>query len=682
MPPVASEVTRSTAAEHALAAMRAAVFGSDPMAPPAPTEPSIQAPSDPQAPVNASPSANPTELNDFLEAAGLLEYDPAAITRIYAGHPQRLARRLRQTLIPISLYLVGVGVDRFLGRLKEPERARARARECAELLAQLGPAFIKAGQALSTRPDIIPPVLLEELAQLQDQLPGFDSGLAMACIEEDLGAPVDEIYAALEREPISAASLGQVHRGVLPDGQRVAVKVQRPGLREQITLDLYIVRNIAAWLNKNVGLIRSDLVALIDELGKRVFEEMDYLNEAANAEKFAELHRHNPRIAVPKIHHQATSRRVLTMEWIDGVKLTNLEKVRAIGVDPDDMVQVGVNCSLQQLLEHGFFHADPHPGNLLALADGRLAYLDFGMMSEVSRESRTGLIQAVVHLVNRDFTSLSQDFVKLGFLSEQVNLEPIVPAFEGVFGQALEMGVSRMDFKAVTDDLSGVMYRFPFRVPPYYALIIRSLVTLEGIALSVDPNFKILGAAYPYFARRLMEDPDPELRQSLREMLYDGDEFRWERLESLIGSASLQDQLDLDGLLDQVLDFLFSPKGGLLRQQLVDAVVKRMDDLAWRTTLRLGRQMPQRLLPPGLRERPQPLNTGPLMDLEPIRQLVAILKNLPGFQPQLLFKRLPRVLGEPELRRMGLEVARGLAERSMVHLVRDLLVSPALLRSP
>jgi predicted unusual protein kinase regulating ubiquinone biosynthesis (AarF/ABC1/UbiB family) len=682
MPPVASEVTRSTAAEHALAAMRAAVFGSDPMAPPAPTEPSIQAPSDPQAPVNASPSANPTELNDFLEAAGLLEYDPAAITRIYAGHPQRLARRLRQTLIPISLYLVGVGVDRFLGRLKEPERARARARECAELLAQLGPAFIKAGQALSTRPDIIPPVLLEELAQLQDQLPGFDSGLAMACIEEDLGAPVDEIYAALEREPISAASLGQVHRGVLPDGQRVAVKVQRPGLREQITLDLYIVRNIAAWLNKNVGLIRSDLVALIDELGKRVFEEMDYLNEAANAEKFAELHRHNPRIAVPKIHHQATSRRVLTMEWIDGVKLTNLEKVRAIGVDPDDMVQVGVNCSLQQLLEHGFFHADPHPGNLLALADGRLAYLDFGMMSEVSRESRTGLIQAVVHLVNRDFTSLSQDFVKLGFLSEQVNLEPIVPAFEGVFGQALEMGVSRMDFKAVTDDLSGVMYRFPFRVPPYYALIIRSLVTLEGIALSVDPNFKILGAAYPYFARRLMEDPDPELRQSLREMLYDGDEFRWERLESLIGSASLQDQLDLDGLLDQVLDFLFSPKGGMLRQQLVDAVVKRMDDLAWRTTLRLGRQMPQRLLPPGLRERPQPLNTGPLMDLEPIRQLVAILKNLPGFQSQLLFKRLPRVLGEPELRRMGLEVARGLAERSMVHLVRDLLVSPALLRSP
>jgi len=668
----------STAAEQALAAMRATVFGADPMAPAPPFEPMIQAPSDPGAPVNATPGADPTELSDFIEISGLLRYDPAAITRIYAGHPQRLVRRIWQTLVPLGLYLVGVGSDWLLGRLRG-ERVRERSREAATLIASLGPAFIKAGQALSTRPDIIPPVLLEELAQLQDQLPGFDSALAMACIEEDLGAPVDTIYRQLEREPISAASLGQVHRGVLKSGQKVAVKVQRPGLREQITLDLYIVRNIAAWLNRNVGLIRSDLVALIDELGQRVFEEMDYLNEAANAEKFAELHSHNPRIAVPRIFHEATSRRVLTMEWIDGVKLTNLDAVRGIGVDPNDMVEVGVNCSLQQLLEHGFFHADPHPGNLLALPDGRLAYLDFGMMSTVSRESRTGLIQAVVHLVNRNFGSLSKDFVALGFLGEEVNLEPIVPAFESVFGQALEMGVSRMDFKAVTDDLSGVMYRFPFQVPPYYALIIRSLVTLEGIALSVDPDFKILGAAYPYFARRLMEDPDPQLRRSLREMLYDGDEFRWQRLESLVNSASLQAQLDLEGLLDQVIEFLFSPNGGLLRRQLVEATVQRVDALAWHTTLQLGRRLPPNLLPPGLRKRlPEADRRGqPLLDLEPLRELAAILQDLPGFEPQLLLKRLPRVLSEPDLRQMGFEMARGLAERGVVRLLRDVLVSPA-----
>lgn len=624
------------------------------------------------------PAAQSLDLGDFIEASGLLSYDPAAITRIYAGHPQRLIRRLWQTLVPIGLYLLGVGFDWFTGLLKDRDRARQRARECAELLADLGPAFIKAGQALSTRPDIIPPLLLEELAQLQDQLPGFDSGLAMACIEEDLGAPVNQIYAQLERDPISAASLGQVHRGVLLSGEKVAVKVQRPGLREQITLDLYIVRNIAAWINQNIGLIRSDLVALIDELGKRVFEEMDYLNEAANAEKFAALHRHNKRIAVPLIYHQATSRRVLTMEWIDGVKLTNLEAVRSIGMDPDDMVQVGVNCSLQQLLEHGFFHADPHPGNLLALADGRLAYLDFGMMSEVSRESRTGLIQAVVHLVNRNFSALSKDFVSLGFLANDVNLEPIVPAFESVFSQAIEMGVSRMDFKAVTDDLSGVMYRFPFQVPPYYALIIRSLVTLEGIALSVDSNFKILGAAYPYFARRLMEDPDPQLRDSLREMLFDGEIFRWQRLDNLITSAASGAELDLDGLLDQVLDFLFSAHAGLLRQQLVEGMVNQMDALGWQAALQLSQRLPKRLQPPGLRDR-DPISSRELefLSLEPIQRLVEILQQLPGFEPQLLLKRLPRLLQEPDLRQMGISLARGLAERGVVRLLRDVLVSPS-----
>ena len=617
----------------------------------------------------------PNELGDFIEASGLLSYDPEAITRIYAGHPQRLIKRLWQTLVPIGLYLLGVSTDWLFGLLNNQERSRQRAKEAAELLVDLGPAFIKAGQALSTRPDIVPPVLLEELAQLQDQLPGFDSALAMACIEEDLGAPISSIYAQLDSEPISAASLGQVHKGVLKSGEVVAVKVQRPGLREQITLDLYIVRNIAAWLNRNVGLIRSDLVALIDELGKRVFEEMDYCNEASNAEAFARLHRANPRIAVPAIYRHATSRRVLTMEWIDGVKLTNLEAVRGIGVDPDDMVAVGVNCSLQQLLEHGFFHADPHPGNLLALADGRLAYLDFGMMSEVSRESRTGLIQAVVHLVNRNFGKLSKDFVSLGFLAEDVNLEPIVPAFESVFGQAIEMGVSRMDFKAVTDDLSGVMYRFPFQVPPYYALIIRSLVTLEGIALSVDPDFKILGAAYPYFARRLMEDPDPSLRESLKEMLFDGDIFRWQRLDNLVASASQGSELDLDGLLDQVLDFLFSSNGGLLREQLVDAAIQRVDSVAWQATLRLSGRLPQRLQPPGLKQRAVDADaTAPLLDLEPVRQLVLILQALPGFEPQLLLKRLPRVLSEPNLREMGLKMAKGLAERSVVRLLRDVLV--------
>ena len=297
-------------------------------------------------------------------------------------------------------------------------------------------------------------------------------------------------------------------------------------------------------------------------------------------------------------------------------------------------------------------------------------------MSEVTRESRTGLIQAVVHLVNRNFDALSKDFVTLGFLAEEVNLEPIVPAFEKVFGQALQAGVNRMDFKAVTDDLSGVMYRFPFRVPPYYALIIRSLVTLEGIALSVDRDFKILGAAYPYFARRLLEDSDPDLRRSLRDMLFDGEEFRWSRLEDLVMNAARQQQLDIEGLLDQTLDFLFSPRGGVLRQQLVGAAVDQLDAAGWQLVQTLGKRLPLRLRPPGLKTPPMRRANAALLNLEPIQELMRILQQLPGFEPRLITSRLPRLLAEPDLRGMGLDLARGLAERGVVRLVRDLLVEP------
>ncbi|MDC3029047.1 AarF/UbiB family protein, partial [Prochlorococcus sp. AH-716-P20] len=384
------------------------------------------------------------DYTDFIEASGLLKYDPEIISKIYQKNPRRLFKRLWQTLIPIFLYIISVVWDKLTGQLKKESKARFRAKQLTNLLVKLGPAFVKAGQALSTRPDIIPVILLEELSELQDQLPGFDGNKAMELIEEDLNKKIDEIFLTIDKDPISAASLGQVHKAVLKNKEIVAVKVQRPGLREQITLDLYIVRNIANWLKNNIGLIRSDLVALIDELGKRVFEEMDYLNEAENAEKFRNLHLHNSKIAVPKIYKKTTSRRVLTMEWIDGTKLTNLEGVKNLGIDPDEMIEIGVQCSLEQLLEHGFFHADPHPGNLLALEDGRLCYLDFGMMSEVTRSSRSGLIQAVVHLVNKNFDKLSQDFVKLGFLSKEVNLEPIVPAFQDVFVNAVELGVSKM----------------------------------------------------------------------------------------------------------------------------------------------------------------------------------------------------------------------------------------------
>ncbi|WP_348659598.1 AarF/ABC1/UbiB kinase family protein [uncultured Prochlorococcus sp.] len=608
------------------------------------------------------------DYTDFIEASGLLKYDPEIISKIYQKNPSRLFKRLWQTLIPIFLYIISVGWDKLTGQLKKESKARFRAKQLTNLLVELGPAFVKAGQALSTRPDIIPVILLEELSELQDQLPGFDGNKAMELIEEDLNKKIDEIFLTIDKDPISAASLGQVHKAVLKNKEIVAVKVQRPGLREQITLDLYIVRNIANWLKNNIGLIRSDLVALIDELGKRVFEEMDYLNEAENAEKFRNLHLHNSKIAVPKIYKETTSRRVLTMEWIDGTKLTNLEGVKNLGIDPDEMIEIGVQCSLEQLLEHGFFHADPHPGNLLALKDGRLCYLDFGMMSEVTRSSRSGLIQAVVHLVNKNFDKLSQDFVKLGFLSKEVNLEPIVPAFQDVFVNAVELGVSKMDFKSVTDDMSGVMYKFPFQLPPYYALIIRSLLTLEGIALSVDPDFKILGAAYPYFARRLMEDPDPQLRESLKEMLFDNKQFKWDRLEDLLSNAAKQTNLDLEKLLDEVINLLFSPKGGFLRDEIINGLTSQIDLISLKLIKSVNNYLPKSIK---LNVAKEDNNINDLiLSIEPFKNFLEIIQKIPGYSIDIFLKRMPRLINEPYTKEMSFKIAKKVTEKSVVRLVK------------
>ena len=608
------------------------------------------------------------DFKDFIEASGLLEYDPDTISKIYRKNPKRLFKRLWQTLVPIFAYIFSVGLDKITGKLRNESQARYRAKQLTNLLVELGPAFVKAGQALSTRPDIIPVVLLEELSQLQDQLPGFNGDKAMELIEEDLNKNIKEIFLEIDKEPISAASLGQVHKAILKDGDVVAVKVQRPGLREQITLDLYIVRNIANWLKNNIGLIRSDLVALIDELGKRVFEEMDYINEAENAEKFRDMHKTNDKIAVPKIYNDLTSRRVLTMEWIEGTKLTNLDDVKKLGIDPDEMIEIGVQCSLEQLLEHGFFHADPHPGNLLALEDGRLCYLDFGMMSEVSRDSRSGLIQAVVHLVNKNFDKLSHDFVKLGFLSSEVNLEPIVPAFQDVFVNAIELGVSKMDFKSVTDDMSGVMYKFPFKLPPYYALIIRSLITLEGIALSVDPNFKILGAAYPYFAKRLMEDPDPQLRESLKEMLFDNNKFKWDRLEDLLSNAAKQTNLDLEKLLDEVIKLLFSQKGGFLRDEIVNGVTNQIDSINWKVIKNINYYLPKSLRNNVIQN--QNLMNDVIFSIEPFTKFLNVLQNVPGYSVEIFLKRVPRLLNEPYTKEMSFKIAQKVTEKSVVRLVK------------
>lgn len=607
-------------------------------------------------------------------------YDPEAIAAEYGKRPFKVWGRLLGILWNFLTFVLALLWDKQTGQIEKNQRKRAiRVRE---VLTRLGPAYIKIGQALSTRPDLVPPQYLEELTQLQDQLPPFSNELAYQFIEEELGDRPENIYAELTADPIAAASLGQVYKGKLKSGETVAVKVQRPGLAQLITLDLYILRQIAAWASNNIKRVRSDVVGIMDEFGARIFEEMDYAQEGRNAERFAQLYGHVQDIYVPRIYWQYSGRRVLTMEWINGVKLTSPQEIRELGLDARYMVEVGVQCSLLQLLEHGFFHADPHPGNLLATPDGKLAYLDFGMMSEVKPYQRYGLIEAVVHLVNRDFEGLANDYVKLEFLTPETDLTPIIPALKSVFDGALGASVAALNFKSITDQLSQVMYDFPFRVPAYYALIIRSLVTLEGIAINVDPDFKVLSKAYPYVAKRLLTDQSPELRTSLQDLLFKDGSFRWNRLENLLNNAQESQDYDINQVLEQTVEFLFSDRGEFIRDSLAEEIVKGVDDLGRNALDQVKHNVESWLgwanysngkiasgkMGKKVLVTPQPSN------LDRILAIVEMLRETPGFDPALLVPLVPRLFLKPELHEMGQHIAGGLAQRAAARLIREVLL--------
>ncbi|MEH2278181.1 MAG: AarF/ABC1/UbiB kinase family protein [Nostoc sp.] len=599
-------------------------------------------------------------------------YDPVGIAAHYQNRPLQVVRRIFAVLGPTLSFAFGLWSDSKRGIVVKNNRRRAT--QLRVLLTQLGPAYIKIGQALSTRPDLVPPVYLEELTKLQDQLPPFANEIAYQFIKEELGAPPEEVYAELSAQPIAAASLGQVYKGKLKTGEEVAVKVQRPDLRERITIDLYILRNLAAWAQKKIKRVRSDLVGILDELGDRIFEEMDYIHEGENAERFFELYGHIKDVYIPQIYWEYTNRRVLTMEWINGTKLTQTEEISAQGIDARYLIEVGVQCSLRQLLEHGFFHADPHPGNLLATTDGKLAYLDFGMMSEIKPPQRYGLIEAIVHVVNRDFEGLAKDYVKLDFLSPETDLTPIIPAFARVFADAQGASVAELNIKSITDELSALMYEYPFRVPPYYALIIRSLVTLEGIAIFIDPNFKVLSEAYPYVSKRLLTDPAPQLRTSLQDLLFKDGRFRWNRLENLLLNARKSQDYDFDLVLNQGIEFLSSERGAFIRDKLVDESVNGLDALGKNVLHNFTYLLRERVGLTAVNETPA-ATVEQQQTLEHIKRILGILRETQGFDPVQLAPQIAQLLVNSDVQRLGQQIVSRFTQKAVARLIRQLLAS-------
>uniref|UniRef100_A0A5B7BC16 ABC1 atypical kinase-like domain-containing protein n=1 Tax=Davidia involucrata TaxID=16924 RepID=A0A5B7BC16_DAVIN len=315
-------------------------------------------------------------------------------------------------------------------------------------------------------------------------------------------------------------------------------------------------------------------------------QEIDYEKEAKNGLKFRQLYGGLQDVLVPEMYMEQTTSRVLIMEWVEGQKLSEVKDLY--------LVEVGVYCSFNQLLEYGFYHADPHPGNLLRTYDGKLAYLDFGMMGEFKQELRDGFIEACLHLVNRDFDALAKDFVTLGLLPPTADKDAVTKALTGVFQNAVAKGVSNISFGDLLGNLGTTMYKFKFQIPSYFSLVIRSLAVLEGIAISFNPNYKVLGSTYPWIARKVLTDSSPQLKSSLQALLYEAGVFRIDRLESLLTEslrartekALVKKQIednDSRVVIRQIISFTLTEKGEFVREILLQEFAKGLDALGLAT---------------------------------------------------------------------------------------------------
>lgn len=392
---------------------------------------------------------------------------------------------------------------------KRQQRRRSQAVWIRDTLLDLGPTFIKVGQLFSTRSDLFPAEYVEELSKLQDKVPAFSYEQARAIIELDLGKPIQELYRSFDPIPIAAASLGQVHRAQLYSGEEVVVKVQRPGLVKLFEIDLAILRGITRYFQNHPDWGRGrDWLGIYDECCKILYEEIDYLNEGRNADTFRRNFRSEDWVHVPRVYWRYASPRVLTLEYMPGIKISHYEALEAAGLDRSHLAQLGAKAYLLQLLNDGFFHADPHPGNLAVSPDGSLIFYDFGMMGQVKPVTREKLMDTFFGIAQKDADRVVASLIELGALAPTDDMGPVRRSIQFMLDNFMDKPFESQSVTAISDDLYEVAYGQPFRFPATFTFVMRAFSTLEGVGKGLDPQFNFMEVAKP-FAMQLMTNGNP-----------------------------------------------------------------------------------------------------------------------------------------------------------------------------
>ncbi|AFY75195.1 putative unusual protein kinase [Synechococcus sp. PCC 7502] len=385
------------------------------------------------------------------------------------------------------------------GRSPSSEIKLKRAKWLVRKMLDLGPTFIKVGQSLSTRIDLFPPEYVQAFSELQDKVPAFDSRDAIAILEIELGKSLYSVYRDFSLEPIAAASLGQVHRGVLHTGEEVVIKVQRPKLRELFDLDRVVCAQLLKVLRRYFKWMKQyDLEGIFAEFFTILYQEIDYRQEGKNADRFRANFANNPEVVVPRVYWEYSSAKVLTLEFVPGIKVNDLPALAANNIDPKAITEIGIRCYLKQFLQDGFFHADPHPGNLAVTSGGSLVFYDYGMMSEVVTIDREQMVKSFLAILRKDANSLVDTLTAMGLIEKVGDMTAIKRMMKFVLERFTDKPVDIKEFGEIKSELYIIFEKQPFRLPPKMTYLLKSLSTLAGVALILDPEYNFKSAAQPF----------------------------------------------------------------------------------------------------------------------------------------------------------------------------------------
>ena len=402
---------------------------------------------------------------------------------------------------------------------KQVARRKAQAVWIRNTLLELGPTFIKVGQLFSTRADIFPGEYVEELAKLQDKVPAFSYEQVEASIEDELGKKIPELFHNFEPIPLAAASLGQVHKAVLHTGESVVVKIQRPGLKKLFEIDLQILKGITRYFQNHPKWGRGrDWLGIYDECCRILWEEIDYLNEGRNADTFRRNFRGYEWVKVPRVYWRYASPKILTIEYVPGIKISQYEALEAAGLDRKVLARLGAQAYLLQLLNNGFFHADPHPGNIAVSPNGDLIFYDFGMMGQIKSNVREGLMETLFGIAQKDGDRVVQSLIDLGAIAPTDDMGPVRRSVQYMLDNFMDQPFENQSVAAISDDLYELAYNQPFRFPATFTFVMRAFSTLEGVGKGLDPEFNFMEVAQPYAMQLITNMNGPDNNSFINEL--------------------------------------------------------------------------------------------------------------------------------------------------------------------